>query len=62
MACQPEQQVAVDAVMQESAPVLAEANLLHPIADLRHCPAADLIAHLVLDALMQPLLGCGTLQ
>lgn len=59
---EPEQQVAVNAMVQKAAPVLAQPNLFYPVAHLCHRPAADVIAHLCLDTLVQPLLSGRALQ
>ena len=62
MARQPEQQIAIDAVMKKAAPVLTQTNLFNPVADLCHRPAADIMAHLCLHALVQALLRCWALH
>ena len=62
MSSQPEQQVAIDAVMKKAAPVLTQTNLFNPVADLCHRPAADIMAHLCLHTLVQALLRCWALH
>ena len=56
--CEAEQQAAVNAVVHKLLAVLTQANVVGPVADLRHCPVMDVVLHGLLHSCRQPRPAC----
>lgn len=51
--CEAEQQSAINAVVHKLLAVLAQPNVVHPVAHLRHCPVVDVVLHGLLHSCCQ---------